>query len=79
MDEYFLSTHYVISTITIHFLGTLHTLLSSFPFLLSFLPFSPQVLSSYSANTIVNEKRGCPYPHGVYSVVGEKIFNDTIT
>lgn len=64
MDIYLLSTHYVIITVTVYFLGALYTLSSSLlpsfpPFLarlFSFLLFGQQIVSGTStANPIVNK------------------------
>lgn len=80
MNEYFLSTYCIIIPTTILLGGVLHALLSFIPpFLLSFFLFCQPILSSSSANTIVNKSRGYLRPHGAYSIVGEENINETIT
>lgn len=46
--------------------------------LFSFFPFSQQILSTSSANTLVNKNGGYPCHHGDYSVLGETDINETI-
>lgn len=44
----------------------------------SFFPFSQPILSTCSANTLVNKNGGYPCHHGDYSVVGETDINETV-
>lgn len=87
MDKYFLSTHYVIITITIYFLGALYTLSSSlppsFPLFLTHLPFLlPSVQSTNSVRYRHckynrEQNREHPWLHRACSVVGETNVNET--
>lgn len=45
----------------------------------SFLLFSQQILSTSSANTIINKNREHPCPHEAYGVVREENMNERIT
>lgn len=58
MSDYFLSTYYVTVTTIVHFLELCILYCPpSFPPFFSFFPLSQQVLSTYSANAVVNKNR----------------------